>query len=182
MFEIVFAFLLMVTAKICDVSLAVMKTVCIVRGKKGMAFVLGFMEALIWVFAVSNVTKNLDKPYLMIAYALGFAIGNYTGITIEGKLALGEQVIRAFTRKSTEVLRVLRAQGKRVTRFAGEGLDGPVDLLLAQVPRKEVPAVLRAIREIDSDAFYFVDDISSTSNPARRRFRLFGWPTFLRSK
>ncbi len=182
MFAIISGFLLILIAKICDVSLAVLKTVCIVRGKKGMAFCLGFTEALIWVFAISKVTQNLDKPYLMIAYALGFALGNYVGITIEGHLALGEQVIRAFSRKSAEVVAALREQGRRVTRFAGEGLDGPVDLILTQVPRKQVPEVIRSIRALDSEAFYFVDDISSTSNPARRRFQLFGWPTFLRRK
>lgn len=92
-----------VVARITDVSLGTLRTMNVMQGRRGVAWILGFCEILIWVFAVSKVIGNLQQPAYAIAYALGFATGNYVGMTFEKWIALGEQVVRVFTRAGAQI-------------------------------------------------------------------------------
>ena len=70
---------LIILARIADVSLGTLRTVCIVQGRKAVSWGLGFVEILIWIFAVSKVIGNLDQPILAISYAFGFATRKLCG-------------------------------------------------------------------------------------------------------
>ncbi len=150
-------------ARICDVSLGTLRTIAVVHGKRGLAFLLGFFEVLIWVIVVSRVISNLHNPAYAVSYALGFASGNYVGMVLESWFALGEQVIRVFTRAGADVAARLRAEGWAVTVFSGQGRDGPVSILFAQVSRREVVRVADVARSVDPDCYYVVDDVRLAS-------------------
>lgn len=52
--------------------------------------------------------QNLNNPMTYIAYALGFALGNYIGISVEDKLAIGHLVVRIFvTKDEDEIMKKL---------------------------------------------------------------------------
>ena len=76
--------LIIFAARIADVSLGTFRQVMVIKRKKLYAFTIAFFEALIWVYAVSRVITGLTDPITSIAFALGFAFGTFTGITIEG--------------------------------------------------------------------------------------------------
>ena len=84
--------ILIVFAKIIDVSLGTIRIILVSKGKKFLAPLLGFIEVLIWILTIGQVMKNLTNPVNYIAYALGFSLGNYFGIIIENKLAIGQVV------------------------------------------------------------------------------------------
>lgn len=174
---------LIVLARIGDVSLGTIRTICVVNGRRGISWILGFFEILIWILVVSKVINNLDNFAYAIAYALGFATGNYVGITIEKYLAFGEQVVRVFTRRGKELAESLRAAGFGVTQFPGQGRDGPVDLLFIQMPRKLAAKAAAQAKQFDPDCVIVVDDVRSASNvyipPAAAGS---GWPAMLKRK
>ncbi|HEX9652767.1 MAG TPA: DUF5698 domain-containing protein, partial [bacterium] len=91
--------IVIIVARIADVSFGTMRTVFIVQGRKGIAFVLAFLEVTIWVVVVSKVIQNLSQPEYVVSFALGFSLGTYLGITMETWLAVGDQVLRIFTRR-----------------------------------------------------------------------------------
>ena len=156
--------LVIVVARIADVSLGTMRTVAVVNGRRNLAWMLGFVEVLIWILVVSEVIKTVNQsPLYPIAYALGFAMGNFIGITIEGRIGFGDQVIRVFSRKGTGMAATIRNEGHRVTEFEGKGRDGPVEMLFSETRRRGVPAMLRRVREIDAECYYIVDDIRAAS-------------------
>jgi uncharacterized protein YebE (UPF0316 family) len=165
---------LIVIARIADVSLGTIRTICVVQGRAALAWVLAFMEILIWIFVVSRVITNLDTPAYAIAYALGYATGNFVGITLEKRLAFGRQVVRIFTRAAGTVPR-LRELGYRVTEFTGRGRDGAVELLFIETTRREAPRLLECAAEADPQCYYLVDDIRLAANPAALRQRSTGW-------
>lgn len=151
-------------ARICDVSLGTLRTVSVITGRRWAAPLLGFVEVLVWILVVSQVIETIDKsPYYPVAYALGFAIGNFIGISIERRLAFGEQVVRVFSRLGRDLARTLRAEGFRVTEFEGRGRDGPVEMLFIETKRREVPSVIRRARAMDPECFYIVDDVRVAS-------------------
>ena len=76
--------LLIFLARVVDVSLGTIRTIVIVQGKTLVAFVLGFIEVLIWITIVSTVVHRItETPVLVLFYALGFATGNVVGIIME---------------------------------------------------------------------------------------------------
>lgn len=146
-------------ARASDVTLGTMRHVMIVRSRKTLAFILAFFEALIWVFAVSRVITQIQSPYTAIAFALGFATGTYVGLTLEGMIKIGEQVVRIFTRDGAEMAIVLRRQGYRATLFDGQGRDGHVHLLFVQVTRRSAQEIATIAYKQDPSSFILFDDI-----------------------
>lgn len=156
--------LLIIAARIADVSLGTIRTIMVINGLRGVTWVLGFFEVLVWIVVVSKVLQSIDEsPLYPLAYALGFATGNYIGITIERRVAFGHQVVRVFTRKGEEVVRSLREDGYVVTEFVGKGRDGPVDMLFIETERKGARELLADVRKLDADCFVVVDDIRLAS-------------------
>ena len=155
---------IIVLARVADVTLGTLRTVAVINGRRLMAWSLGFVEVLIWLVVVSIVIESVrTNPWYAIAYALGFATGNYLGITIEQFFAHGEQVVRIFTRKGPEMAGWLREQGMRVTMFQGEGRDGPVQMLFIETARRGAAAVVKLARSFDAACFYVVDDVRLAS-------------------
>jgi uncharacterized protein YebE (UPF0316 family) len=151
-------------ARIGDVSLGTIRTICVTRGQRLAAVTLGFFEILIWIVAVSSVFAHLDHWINAVAYAAGFAAGNGIGMWLEAKLALGVQILSFISRgKAHAVAERLRYAELRVTTLSGSGRDGPVALCVAVVPRKQTRAVIKMARDIDPDVMVTVEDVRETS-------------------
>lgn len=71
--------LLIFLARVADVSIGTIRLIFIARGLKYLAPVVGFFEVLIWLLAIGQIMKNLSNPACYIAYAGGFAMGNFGG-------------------------------------------------------------------------------------------------------
>jgi uncharacterized protein YebE (UPF0316 family) len=156
--------LLIVVARIGDVSLGTLRTVAVIHGRRGAAWMLGFCEVLIWVLVVSQVIVTVrDNWVYAIAYAFGFATGNFIGITIEQYFAYGRQIVRVFTRQGSAMAEVMRAQGFTVTEFEGKGRDGPVNMLFIEVGRRMAQTAIRLAREVDPTCYYTIGDIREAS-------------------
>jgi uncharacterized protein YebE (UPF0316 family) len=153
--------LLIFAARVSDVGLGTIRHALIIRGRKNLTFLIAFFEALIWVYAVSSVMSTIQDPLTSISFALGFASGTYVGLTIEGLLKIGEQVVRVFSRKGDLVAQKLRENGYRVTVFDGTGRDGVVKLLFVQIKRRKASKVKAIVRSIDPSSFMILDDIRS---------------------
>jgi uncharacterized protein YebE (UPF0316 family) len=161
--------LLIVAARIADVSLGTLRTVAVINGRKALAWTLGFGEVLIWVLVVSQVITTVRDNWVnAIAYALGFATGNFVGIMIEQYFAFGRQVIRVFTRNGEAMAKAMRERGLRVTEFEGKGRDGPVSMLFVETERRGAPAVVDVARSIDVECYYTIGDIREASSGSAR--------------
>lgn len=157
-------------ARVADVSLDTLRMVQVIRGHRALAWVLGFLQVLIWIFAVAHVMKHITEPAYAISYALGFATGNFLGITIERWLAHGDQVIRVFTTAAAgdAMAHRLRGHGYGVTVFDGRGKDGPVAQLFIEATRRRVSEAARLARQMDPACFYVIDDVRVASTAPGR--------------
>ena len=82
-------YLIIFAAKTIEVSIATVRLVLVNKGERVKGAVLGFIEILIWISLVSSVLNNItDDPFKIIAYAAGFSLGNYLGVSIGLKLQL----------------------------------------------------------------------------------------------
>ncbi|MGD8727180.1 MAG: DUF5698 domain-containing protein [Gemmatimonadales bacterium] len=150
--------------RIVDVSLGTIRTVFVVQGRVVISVLIGFVEVLVWVTAVSQViTRIHESPLLVVAFAAGFAAGNACGIKLERQLALGSCVVRMITKNGGgEIARALREAGHTVTTFEGQGADGHYTLVYTACPRRKLPAAVRAAKDLDPDLFFAVDRFSES--------------------
>ncbi len=156
--------LIIFLAEMCVVTLGTLRIIFISRGNKVLAPLLGFFEVLIWLFAISAVMKNLENSICFLAFALGFTLGNFLGILIEKKLALGMAVVRIITNRPAQALmEQLRASQFGVTAMEGRGATGPVQILMTVVKRRQLEEVFELIDTHHPSAFYAVDEVQSAS-------------------
>src|SRR6516164_4348286 len=119
--------LLIFLAEMSVVTLGTMRVIFIARGMKVLAPVLGFFEIVIWLFAIGQIMQNLNNIGCYLGFAAGFTIGNFCGVYIEKKLAIGTVVVRAITtRDAGELIVRLRAANYGVTSIDAQGASGPV--------------------------------------------------------
>ena len=162
-------FWLIVLARITDVTLDTIRTAAIVQGRRGFAAVLGFFEAVVYILAVAKVLLNMDHPVYALAYGLGFATGTYLGITIEQRLAFGQQLASLFTRKGVELANVMRAAGYRVAEVHGHSRDGDLTIVYVEIPRRQAHKLIRDAGAVDDTCFCIVNDVRVARFAARRR-------------
>jgi uncharacterized protein YebE (UPF0316 family) len=154
------------------VTTSTIRVIFISRGKRGLAAILGFIEISIWLFAISHVMRNLDNPWCMLAFAAGFTLGNYLGVTLERQMALGKTGLRLFSRRNASpLIKALRARGFGVTSWQAAGLEGSVEVIQTVIPRRDQHAAEALIHLHDPSMFYIVEEIYGTESgvfPAKR--------------
>lgn len=89
---------LIALARICDVSIGTLRIIFLSKGLKLWAPILGFFEISIWLAAISQVMDNLTNIPNFLAYAFGYSMGNYIGMYIENRIAIGMVVVRIITK------------------------------------------------------------------------------------
>ncbi len=154
--------LLIFLARIADVSLGTVRLVFVSRGFKYLAPVVGFFEVLIWILVIGQIMQNLTNPLCYLAYAGGFAMGNFVGILIAEKLSLGVVLIRVVTQKEAgELIERLRERQYGVTAMDGQGANGPVKVIFTIVRRREVAVVVELVKRFNPQAFYSIEEVDS---------------------
>jgi uncharacterized protein YebE (UPF0316 family) len=165
---VVVTFCLIVLARIIDVTLDTIRTVAIVQGRRMFAAILGFIQAIVYILAIAKVLLNMDHPVYALAYGLGFASGTYLGITIEQRLAFGQQLATLVTRKGVQLANGLRAVGYRFAEVKGHARDGDLTILYVDIPRREAPKLIRDAGAVDDSCFCIVNDVHVARLAARR--------------
>jgi uncharacterized protein YebE (UPF0316 family) len=149
-------------ARICDVTLDTLRIIYVSRGMKFAAPMIGFFEVLIWLMAISQIFQNLSNPVCYIAYAGGFAMGNFIGIILEEKMAIGTVVIRIITQKEAhQLIEILKTNRYGVTHVDAQGVMGPVKIIFTIVKRKDIDRVLEIVKTCNPQAFFTIEDVRS---------------------
>lgn len=150
-------------ARVCDVTLGTIRIIMVGRGKRNIAPLLGFCEVFIWIVAIGQLVQHIQSVTAFFGYAAGFAAGNFVGMYIEDKLAMGTVMVRAILNKDgDQVAGLLHQAGFGVTTFEGQGALGPVKMVVTIVKRKDLPKVTGIIRSVAPRVFMAIEDMRST--------------------
>ena len=146
--------------RICDVTLGTLRIIFVSKGERYKAPIVGFFEIFIWVVVISQVFSHANDIITYIAYAAGYATGNYVGILVENKIAFGFQLIRVYTKRSgEELIKLLNKKGYGSTFTRGCGAVSEVDIVETVISRKSYSEAIQIITGFDSNAFYLIEDI-----------------------
>lgn len=154
--------LLIFLARVADVTLQTLRIIFTSRGRRKLAPILGFFEVLIWVVALGQLVRNLDSATSFLGYAAGFAAGNYVGMLIEDRLAIGTLIVRSIIDTGgDEIVQRLRQAGFGATVVDGRGSVGPVKIIYTVVKRKHLQKVTNIIHAVHPKAFVTIEDLRS---------------------
>ena len=166
--------ILVFLARILDVTTGTVRIMLVARGKKILSPILGFIEMLIWILVIRQVVLSISNWVCYIAFALGFAAGNYIGMKIEEKLAMGMEVVRIITKKdANDLIEYLKAHGYGVTSIDAQGTMGKVNVIFTVIHRSDLKKVVSIIKRFNPKAFYSVEDVKLASEgvfPERQGF------------
>ena len=178
LFNYVILPLMIFVARILDVTIGTVRIVMVAKGQKIWAPLLGFFEVLIWLVAIARIIENLDNWLCYFGYGAGFATGNYIGLIIEERLAMGIVKIQIITRKSAaSLIESLKSSGYGITHQDARGGSENVSIIYSIIKRTDLPKVVDQIKKFNPNAFYSIEDVRFVSHgvfplkPATRRWR-----------
>lgn len=158
--------LLIALARITDVSIGTLRIIFVAKGLRYLAPILGFFEVSIWLGAISQVMENMTNLTNFFAYAVGFSLGNYLGMYIESRLAIGMVVVRIITKSdSSNLVRALRSMRYSVTVADAQGNSGDVKIIFTVIKRSGIKIVQSLILEHNPQAVYSIEDVRHASDP-----------------
>ena len=154
--------------RVANMSLDTVRVMMVMRGRRLAAWILGFIQTVIYVGVLTTVIQDLTNVLNLVAYAGGFATGNVVGMWVEERLAIGHINLRIISPKlGNAIVRRLREKGYAVTEIPARGKDGAVTLLNASIYRRHVGEVMAIVQTVDAEAFMTTEDV----RPVRRGFR-----------
>jgi len=182
-FSLVILPVLIFTARVADVTFGTLRIIFISRGMKLLAPVVAFFEILIWLVAIAQIFQDIGSVANIIAYSAGFAFGNYVGIIVEERMAIGLNLIRIITQYDAgNLVAALKSNNFGITVVDAAGKHGPVKLIFLVVKRKDIATVIRMVQAYNPNAFYTIADVRSAKGgdiphlyrkPEKRKFGLF---------
>ncbi len=146
--------------RVCDMSLDTLRVLFVLRGRRGLAWIFGFIQSALWVVAITSVISNLDNWLNLLGYAAGFATGNVVGMLIDDRLAIGHAHLRIISsHRGNAVAEAIRVAGYAATEISGRGKDGTVAMINSSVRRRDITRVHIEVFKIDPEAFITVEEV-----------------------
>jgi uncharacterized protein YebE (UPF0316 family) len=156
--------LLIFMARVSDVSINTLRIMFMLNGKKKIAPLLGFFEAMIWLLAIGQIFQNINNPMSYFAYAGGFAMGTFVGMSIEEKLAFGRVLVRVITpTPMPELIEYMKTRNFRFTSVGAEGRFGKVNLLFTVMKREDLQEYIQKVKGFNDKAFYTIESVKRVS-------------------
>ncbi|HIU40823.1 MAG TPA: DUF2179 domain-containing protein [Candidatus Aphodocola excrementigallinarum] len=159
--------LIILFARIVDVSLSTIVTVLTVKSKRVLATVLGFIDVIIWFLVVREaLTTSIKSIWIAISYALGYAIGTFIGTTLSNKLINGKVSMQVILdEKNESKINEIRDKGFAVSQVNCTGKDNAKKLMLfIELDKKNINDLKNIINKIDENAFMVINETKYVVN------------------
>ena len=119
------------------------------------------MAGQVIIYGISFITIIMtDNWFYFIVYSAGFAVGNYVGLLIEEKLALGYANLRIITQKpGQDLAQRLSDEGFGVTWIDAHGARGEVNVIYCVIKRTDFKKASQLVKRYNPKAFFTIEDI-----------------------
>lgn len=155
--------LIIFVARIIDVSLGTIRVNMIIRRKKAIAALIGFVEVTIYITIIVRIIKDIDNIYGILTYGAGFAVGTVIGIMISEKMSRDLISTNIISRKyHNEIKMLLLKEDFGFTCYKGAGREGEVEIINVVCSHNNLARLNKLIHRKDPDAFvvsYMLDKI-----------------------
>ena len=155
--------------RVVSVIFATVRTVYTVKGQKTLACVSGFIETMIYFYAISDALSQTgpNKIWVALAYSGGFAIGTLIGCVIS-KLFISTNVsVQVITTEGNkELIHKIRNEGYGCTSLTvyGKSSNDRRYLIFVTTDSKKLKQLKQIILDDDPTAFVTVNENTEVYN------------------
>jgi len=163
-FNLVIMPLLIIVARVMDVSLGTVRVIAINRGDKHLAPLIGFFEVLIWLIVINQLLSSFQHWTWYVAYAIGFASGTFIGMSISEKFTMGKAVVRIMTETSgTDLIRELEKNNYKMAVVKTTFNTHKGVMLFVTIDSDELDELLKLVHNNNPKAVFSVEDVRRVS-------------------
>lgn len=156
--------ILIIVINVAYMTMTTLRLILVIKGYPKAASILSILEVFIYLMGLTMVLDNLDNPWNMAAYCLGWGLGVYIGSLIEGKLALGYILFEIIINlEDAEIVHELRSKGYGVTSWLADGKDGQKICMTVIAKRKNEKKLRNTVLEMWPKAFIISYEPSNLS-------------------
>jgi len=157
--------------RVSDVSIDTLRVISIVKGQRVLAALFGMLASGIFIVALATIFRPPIHWLQMVGYAGGFGVGTLVGMTLAARLSSEFVLFRVLSRPpGGPIGDRLRSDGFAVTAVAGQGRDGPVEILFGVVRRSQARKALNLVRAVDAKAFVVLEPVQHAAGGYVPRF------------
>lgn len=143
-------YLLIFIMKVIENALATLRVIIVSNGKKLIGAILSLLMSIIWVISTSLVVQNFTNLFSIVAFSLGCFAGSYLGSLMEGKLAIGSNMLITIIKPNLGNIIQNELKNNNYKSYLLNG--NSEDILLVLVKRKQRSKVLDIIYGLDDKA------------------------------
>ena len=150
-------------ARILDVSLGTIKTFYVLKEKKIIAFIISFIELIIWYYAARTaLSLDVSSILIPISYALGYATGTYIGMFFSVRYIKGNLVVTIVSDKITKKdINRIKREDFGITSIKTEDNKR---YLIVGVNKANLERLKSIITQIDGNSFMIINDTKIIHN------------------
>ncbi len=154
--------------RMIEVSLSTLNTLYIVKGKRIMATIIGFIDVLIWYLIIKEALNTPESSiWIALSYAGGYALGTFLGSFVSKFLISGTTQIQVVTKNVDNVVTdAIKDNGYGASIIECHGLlnEEKSYMIYAQVDNKKVSAFKKLINTVVSHAFVTITESKEILN------------------
>ena len=149
--------------RLIDVGIGSIRTIYLVKQKNLIACVLAFIEILIWFLIARQVLTDKElNVFIILSYALGYALGTYIGGIINKYFVKGTLTAMVITSTDKRImLEALRESNYGVTTIP---LEDKKFMLLVEFKKKNLKRLKDTIKKVDRNAFIIINETLNVEN------------------
>ena len=155
-------------ARIIDVTLGSIRTILMVKGKSIISAIIAFLEVLIWfVVAKEALVTTIDSVLIPIFYSAGYATGTLLGTYLSNNLINGVIGLQVITDKNNrKLIDKIRDEGFGISiiNLKNYYKQQEKEMLFIQLSKKRLKALIKIIKDIDSNAFIVMNETKYIQN------------------
>lgn len=155
-------------AILAQVLLSTVRVIMMVKDRKIVAIIIGFLEAAIGlsniILVISNAVKSGINLFIILFYSLGFSAGLGLGMFISQKISNDILSVTIIPKKNeSHMEHILREHGFGVTCYNGIGKEGDRRVLNVVCTKSHLPKLKEYVKSIDKRAMITAHTIEGLS-------------------
>lgn len=159
--NIIWLCLIVFIARIIDTSLATVRSVLVIKEKRGLAVIIAFFEILVWFLIVKEALNTLTNAlYIAMSYSAGYATGVFVGMYITDKFISTNVSVNIVVHEKDEIIKSLIDNNfaVSVSKIKGKDLISNKYMIFVVTTSKRVTELKRIVTNIDKNAFIVVSE------------------------
>lgn len=154
--------------RIVDVSLGTVRTILTVKGKIGIASLIGFVEVFVWfVIVQAAISKGGTNLWVALFYAGGFGTGTYVGGKLADRFMKGILDVQIITSaKNSHLIDAVRDAGFGVSVLNVNSSEYGEEkfLLVIEIKGENLKKLQKIVYNLDPAAFVTVRETKFIQN------------------